>query len=206
VSYIDRIAETKPAPGTNIATSFGIAFSKARSTTKSVMPPITMSRRLARCSLILSQAAAGPWRTKVTTMSNPVSIAFTAGAPTALTSGLHRVPGCCQRHEIWGCLVRLGLVSLAWGGVAPDNGYTSDLRFCFRAYQVYYTRRFFPCNSAKVIEWEVSKCRLLVGSHSCLALIFQLNINSAAGIPLNIKSKQGPLLFSIASSWRLPYP
>jgi hypothetical protein len=55
-------------------------------------------------------------------------------------------------------------------GVAPDNGYTSDLRFCFRAYQVYYTRRFFPCNSAKVIEWEVSKCRLLVGSHSCLPL------------------------------------
>jgi hypothetical protein len=28
----------------------------------------------------------------------------------------------------------------------------------------------------------------------CLPLIFQLNINSAAGIPFNMKRKQGPLL------------
>ena len=50
----------KPAPGMNIAISFGIAFFTTMSTTKSVMPPITMSFRLASCSLILSHAAAGP--------------------------------------------------------------------------------------------------------------------------------------------------
>ena len=52
----------KPAPGMNIAISFGIAFFTTMSTTKSVMPPITMSLRFASCSLILSHAAAGPSR------------------------------------------------------------------------------------------------------------------------------------------------
>ena len=84
----------KPAPGMNIAISFGIAFFTTMSTTKSVMPPITMSFRLASCSLILSHAAAGPSRTSVTTMSKPVSIAFTAG----LADGLHQLlAGCSPR-------------------------------------------------------------------------------------------------------------
>ena len=43
----------KPAPGMNMAISFGIAFFTTMSTTKSVMPPITMSFRLAELLLDL---------------------------------------------------------------------------------------------------------------------------------------------------------
>ena len=63
-----------------------MAFFTTMSTTKSVMPPITMSFRFASCSLILSHAAAGPSRTSVTTMSKPVSIAFTTVSLVAFTS------------------------------------------------------------------------------------------------------------------------
>ncbi len=44
----------KPAPGMNIAISFGIAFLTTVSTTKSVMPPITMSFRLRELLLDLA--------------------------------------------------------------------------------------------------------------------------------------------------------
>jgi hypothetical protein len=80
------IAEMNPAPGMNIDSSFGMAFFVTVSTTRLVIAPITMSFRLASCSLILSHAAAGPSRTSVTTMSNPVSSVLTVVSFVALTS------------------------------------------------------------------------------------------------------------------------
>jgi len=75
-----------PAPGMNIAISFGIAFFTTMSMTKSLIPSITMSFRFVRCSLIFSHAAPGPSVTSVTTMSKPVSRTFTAVSPITFTS------------------------------------------------------------------------------------------------------------------------
>ena len=80
------IADMKPAPGMNMAMMRGMARWTTISRTKSVMPPMTICCRFDSCSLILSQAAAGPSRTSVTTMSKPVSSARTAVSLVARTS------------------------------------------------------------------------------------------------------------------------
>ena len=75
----------KPAPGMNMAISFGIAFLTTVSTTKSMMPLMTCPCRSISFSLISSQAAAGPRSPGSTTMSKPVSSPCDAVSPTTFT-------------------------------------------------------------------------------------------------------------------------
>ena len=78
----------KPAPGMNMAMSFGTAFFTIVSMTKPMMPLTTWSLRSVSFSLISSQAAAGPPLTSATTMSKAVSspcMIFSPFGPSALT-------------------------------------------------------------------------------------------------------------------------